>query len=75
MERNGRVRNTIRTEESKTLLSVSMEHVSVKCEWEHVNENGVIGPTITGIRQGRFLFPLLFVMYMDLVIREVDTTQ
>ena len=31
--------------------------------------------TITGVRQGSILSPLLFIMYMDLVIREVATTQ
>ena len=31
--------------------------------------------TIYGVRQGSILFPLLFIMYMDLVIREVATTQ
>ena len=31
--------------------------------------------TISGVRQGSILPPLLFIMYMDLVIREVTTTQ
>ena len=31
--------------------------------------------TISGVRQGRILSPLLFIMYMDLMIREVATTQ
>ena len=31
--------------------------------------------TISGVRQGSILSPLLFIMHMDLVIREVATTQ
>ena len=60
IERNGRVRNTIRTEESNTIIISKYGTCQSKvrvgaCEGEWFE-------TITGIRQGRFLFPLLFVM-------------